>query len=423
MNILLRSAKIISPGSGYHQQVKDILIEKGSISQIGNGLANPKKYQEITGKGLTVSPGWLDLFSFLGDPGFESREDIQTGTKAAAAGGFTAVCCMPNTKPAIHSKSEVEYVLNKAKGNVVDVHPIGAISNKCEGVDITEIYDMQNAGAVAFSDGIGSYVNAGLMLRALLYVKPFNGLVISLPFERSLAKNGLVNEGATSAALGMPGIPALAEELMVARDINLAEYAGSRLHFAYVSTPGSVELIKKAKAKGIQVTCSVSPYSITLDESLLHDYDTNYKVMPPLRGKSDITALLKGLNDGTIDSIASHHIPLEIEYKDVEFDHAGFGMTGLETAYALVNTQAGKKLDTEKLVEKLAIQPRKLLGFEVPTITENTPANMTIFDTELEWTLTDKDIRSRSHNTPLIGTKFTGKVLGVVNNGQVSLNK
>jgi len=422
MNILIRSAKIISPGSGYHHKVKDILIEKGAIAAIGDKLPNGKKYKEITGKGLTVSPGWLDLFAFLGDPGYESSEDIKTGTKAAAAGGFTGVCCMPNTKPAIHSKSEVEYVINKAKGNVVDIYPIGAISYKCEGQDITEIYDMQNAGAVAFSDGILSYVNAGLMLRALLYVKPFNGLIISHPFERSLAKNGLVNEGMMSAALGMPGIPALAEELIVARDINLAEYTGSRIHFAYVSTAGSVDLIRKAKAKGLQVTCSVSPYSITTEDTELEEYDSNLKVMPPLRSKTDIAALLKGLKDGTIDSIASNHIPWEIEAKEVEFDHASFGMTGLETAYALINTIAGNKLDADLLVEKLAIQPRKILGLEATPIEKNTPANITIFDTAKEWVLNEKDIQSRSHNTPFIGTKFTGKVIGVVNNGKVVLN-
>jgi dihydroorotase len=422
MNILIRSARIIDPTSGFHNQVKDILIVKGKIASIGSKLSNDNKYREITGNGLCVSPGWLDMFCFLGDPGYESKEDIQTGTRAAAAGGFTAVCAMPNTKPAIHSKSEVEYVINRSRGNIVDVFPLGAVSYKCEGVDITEIYDMQNAGAIAFTDGIGSSLNAGLMQRALLYVKPFNGVIISHPFERSIAKNGLINEGVVSTSLGVPGIPDLAEELIIARDIYLAEYTNSRLHFAFVSTESSVDLIRKAKARGVQVTCSVSPYNLSLEDNLLEEYDTNLKVMPPLRSKADINALVKGVKDGTIDTIASLHIPQDCESKEVEFDHAEFCMTGLETAFALINTYAGKKLDAEVLTDKLAVQPRKVLGLDIPSIAENIAANITIFDTETEWTFTAKDIRSRSLNTPFVGQKFRGKVLGVINNGQVHIN-
>jgi dihydroorotase len=422
MNILIRSARIIDPASGFHNQVKDILIVKGKIASIGNKLSNSEKYREITGNGLCISPGWLDMFCFLGDPGYESKEDIQTGARAAAAGGFTAVCAMPNTKPALHSKSEIEYVLNRSRGNIVDVYPLGAVSYKCEGVDITEIYDMRNAGAIAFTDGVGSSLNAGLMQRALLYVKPFNGVIISHPFERSIAKNGLINEGPVSTALGVPGIPNLSEELIIARDIYLAEYTNSRLHFAFVSTEGAVDLIRKAKARGVNVTCSVSPYNLSLEDTLMEEYDSNLKVMPPLRTKADINALVKGVKDGTIDTIASMHIPQDCESKDVEFDHAEFGMTGLETAFALVNTYAGKKLDAEVLADKLAVQPRKLLGLDIPAIAENTAANITIFDTETEWTFTSKDIRSRSLNTPFTGQQFKGRVLGVVNNGQVHIN-
>ncbi|MDX2003503.1 MAG: dihydroorotase [Chitinophagales bacterium] len=418
MNIILRSATIIDPSSKYHLQQKDISIIQGRIAAIGNSLPADKNCQEINSPQLCVSPGWLDMFTFQGDPGYESKEDIESGTKAAASGGFTGICAMPNTKPALHSKSEIEYVINKAKDKMVEVYPIGAVSYKCEGNDITEMHDLHQAGAVAFSDGIHSWLNPGLMLRSLLYVKPFDGLIISHPHEYSLAKNGLMNEGVVSTSMGVPGIPNIAEELIVARDIYLAEYSGSKVHFAYISTEGSVELVRQAKKRGVRVSCSVSAYNLAYDDSVLQDYDTNLKVMPPLRSKTDNAALLKGLKDGTIDSISSVHIPQDIESKEVEFDHAEFGMIGLETAFALVNSAIGKKLDLSGLVTALSVQPRKLLGLEIAPLETDAPANLTIFDPSVEWTFTEKDIRSKSSNTPFVGKRLKGKVLGIVNKGQ-----
>ena len=422
MNLFISSAKIIDPTSKHHLQTKDIIIQNGKITGIGKDLKNKENFKEVTSKSLCVSPGWLDMFSYFADPGFEHKEDITTGIRAASAGGFTAVCCMPNTNPALHSKSEIEYVLNKAKGSIVDVMPLGAISRNCEGNDIAEIYDMKQAGAAAFSDGIHSSVSAGLMLRSLLYVKPFNGLVISHPDDKSIRNEGIVNEGKMSTVLGMTGIPPISEEIIVMRDINLAEYSDSRVHFAYVSSAGSLDLIKKAKTRGVKVTCSVSPYNLLLDDSLLSEYDTNYKVLPPLKNKSDQVHLIKGLKDGVIDVISSMHIPQDSESKNVEFDFAEFGMLGLETAYAMVKTALGEKIAEEIIVEKMAINPRKILQLDIPAMEQDAIANLTLFDNQEKWKFTASDIKSKSKNTPFVGHAFVGKVLGIVNHNQLHLN-
>lgn len=422
MDILLKAARIIYPGSKLHGKKQDLLIRRGKLEQVGANIKAPEKATVIKGKDLCVSPGWVDLCSFLGDPGLEHKEDIKTGIKAAASGGFTATCCMPNTYPAIDSKSGVEYVINKAKGEVVDVYPVGAISERCEGKDITEMYDMNQAGAVSFSDGINSGISSGLTLRSLLYVKAFNGFVMLHPNDKSITRNGQVHEGVVSTRLGMQGIPSITEELTIQRDLQLLEYTDSRMHIAYVSAEESVDHIKKAKKQGLRVSCSITPYNLALTDELVADYDSNYKVMPPLRSKNDIKALIKGLKDGTIDTISSFHIPQDTESKDLEFDLADFGMLGFETAYALVNTHAGDKLGQELLVEKLAINPRRILGQELPELAVGEKLNITIFDAAETWTFTKQDIRSRSKNTPFVGTEFKGRVKGVVNNGTAQLN-
>ena len=422
MNLFIRSARIIDPTSKHHLQTRDIVVERGFITKIGSKLKNENGYKEVASPNLSVSPGWVDLFSYFADPGFEYKEDILSGIRAAAAGGFTTVCVMPNTNPALHSKSEVEYVINKSRGSIVDVKPIGAVSRNCEGADITEIYDMHQAGAVAFSDGINSSLSAGLMLRSLLYVKPFGGLVISHPDDHSIRNGGLVNEGVTSTMMGVQGIPAISEELVVMRDLYLAEYTGSRVHFAFVSSTGAVELIRKAKAKGLKVSCSTSPYNLMLEDEAASGFDTNYKVLPPLKTKNEIKGLVKGLQDNTIDTISSMHIPQDVESKKTEFDYAEFGMIGLETAYSVVNTAAGKKLGSERIIDKLSLSPRKILNLPVSSIEKDVKANLTLFDDSAEWTFTEKSIQSKSKNSPFIGKKLTGRVLGVVNNNELHLN-
>ena len=422
MEILLRSARIIDAGSPFHKQVKDILISGNKIKKIGSKLTNTSKAREITSDSLHVSIGWVDMNVFLADPGYEQRETIESGCKAAASGGFTHICCMPNTNPVIQSKSQVEYVLKKSASEVVSVHPVGAMTHNTEGHDLTEMYDMYSSGAIAFSDGLKPSASAGMLERALLYVKAFDGLILSHPEDKSVSKNGVMHEGVVSTKLGLAGAPALAEEIAVNRDIYILEYTGSRLHFLDVSLKKSVELIRSAKKRGLNLTASANAYNLLLDERAVGDYDTNGKTNPPFRAKEDITALLKGITDGTIDTITSAHQPHDEEGKKLEFDKAEFGMIGLETCFAIVNTKLNELAGIEKIVETLSANPRKILGLASPVIKEDAEADLTIFDPGKKWKFGEEDIHSRSRNTPFRGKEFIGKVVGVVNKGKVYLS-
>ncbi len=412
MNWLIKNATILDPQSSHHRQVVDVLISKGKVEKIGKGL-EASKAEVVEADGAFLSPGWLDIGVQTGEPGFEHRETLDSVAAAAARGGFTGLAPYPNTHPVVHSKSEVFYLLRKTSGKLVDFHPIGAISQDCAGTDITEMIDMHHAGAMAFSDGKRSLQHAGLMMRALLYVKSFAGLVMNQPQDETIAGKGQMNEGLTSLNLGMKGMPTMAEEIMVQRDIFLAEYTDSRLHISNVSSARSVELIRQAKAKGVNVTASVAVMNLVFNDEQLVDFDANYKVLPPLRGKEDQQALLDGLKDGTIDLIRTNHVPLEQEVKDLEFPYASFGAIGLETAYAAINVL----LDEEMIVEKLSVAPRKLLGLAVPKVTEGAKANFTLFHPKEEWTLEAKQLKSLSRNSPFLGQKMKGKVLAVFNNG------
>ncbi|SMO47453.1 dihydroorotase [Solitalea koreensis] len=417
MNLLIKSATIVDPNSTFNGQVLDLLIEKGVVVKIGKGIEK-SGVEVYDAAGQYISPGWMDMNVTFGDPGLETKEDVDTGCAAAAAGGFTAVALMPNTNPPLHSKSEIEYVKNRAKGKLVDVLPIGTISQKREGKDISEMFDMTQSGAVAFSDGNKPIQDAGLMMRSLQYASAFGGLIISYAEDAAIADKAKMNEGPTSTLLGMKGIPNLAEELMVARDIYLAEYTGSKLHFTTVSTAGAVSQIKAARKKGLQITADVAAHHLLLDDSVLEGFDSNFKVKPPLRDKKDIKALKDGLKDGTIDAVVSQHTPHEIEFKEVEFEVASYGITGLETVFPLLNMSCEKVLSLEKMVYTLAISPREILGLEVPAISEQSKANLTIFDTDHEWTLSESNIKSRSKNTPFIGKQLKGKAFAVINNNQ-----
>ncbi|MCO4294194.1 dihydroorotase [Solitalea sp. MAHUQ-68] len=421
MKFLIKSATIVDPNSSFNGQVKDILIDKGQITQI-DSVIEAKGAEVYDATGQFVSPGWMDMHVNFGDPGFETKEDLISGCAAAAAGGFTAVAIMPNTNPPMHSKAEIEYIKNRAKGNSVDVYPIGSLSVKREGVDIAELYDMTQSGAVAFSDGNKPVQNAGFMMRSLQYALAFNGLVISYPEDASIAEKAKVNEGITATYLGMKGIPNIAEELMIARDIFLAEYTGGKVHFTTVSTAGGVELIRAARKKGLPITADVAVHHLLLDDSVLMGFDSNYKVKPPLRSQNDIKALKDGLRDGTIDAVVSQHTPHEIEFKDQEFETSAYGISGLETAYAVFNMACEKVLAIEEMVDALAISPREILGLEVPVIELNKPANITVFDPDHQWMLSAENIRSKSKNTPFIGKDLKGKAMAIVNNGQMIIN-
>ncbi len=413
MNLLIKSATIIDPNSPFNQQIVDLLIEKGHISKIAPEIEADAEV--IDGEGKYISPGFFDLNCNIGELGLETKEDLYTGTKAAAAGGFTGIVLMPNTIPPVHSKAEIEYLMNRAKKNLVDVYPLGAISHKREGKDLAEMYDMYLSGAKAFTDGNRPVQDAGLMERALLYAQGFDALVFSYPEDTAIAGKAKVNEGEISTLLGMKGIPSLAEELMIARDLYLAEYTGSQIHFSTISTTRSVELIREAKRKGLEVSCDVAAHHLVLTDEALVGFDSQYKVKPPLRTQDDVDALIDGLIDGTIDAIVSQHTPHEVEFKNVEFEVAEYGIIGLQTALSLV-VMAG--LDVDLIVQKLAIGPREILNIDIPVIREGELANLVLFDTDAEWEYNNKNNRSKSYNSPFMGQNLKGKVLLTFNNNQ-----
>lgn len=351
----------------------------------------------------------------IGDPGLETKEDLQSGTAAAKAGGFTGIAVLPTTKPVVQTKGAVEYILNRAKNNLVDVHPIGAISNDLEGKELAELFDMKNAGAVAFSEGSKAIADDGFMSRALQYALGFEGLLMVYPENKSIAGKAQVNESKNNVLLGMKGIPALAEEMQLARDIYLATYHNAPIHISQISTAGSVALIKKAKKDGLKITCDVAAHQLVFTEDLLNDFDSNYKVKPPLRSKADNKALIAGLKDGTIDAVTSQHRPHEIEFKDVEFEIASYGIIALQTVLPLL-LQAG--LDAGLIAEKLAINPRKLLKLEVPVIGIGATANFVVYHPQQEWEYNVNNNRSKAANSPLLGKTLKGKVQLVYNNKQ-----
>lgn len=420
MDILIRNARIVDPQTSLDGKQMDLLISGGKIAQIAQNIS-AGDVKEIKVKGLHVSPGWLDLGVQTGDPGLEHREDLFTVTKAAAAGGYTGIACYPNTLPVTDSKSGVLYLQQNSRNFPVECLSIGAISEGCNGKDIAELYDMHKAGALAFSDGKNTIQHAGLMMRGLLYVKAFGGLVMNHPHDETLAAGGQMHEGYVSTTLGLRGISALTEAIMVQRDIELAEYADSRVHIVNISTAMSVEKIRKAKKKGVKVTASVPALNLLYDDSVLSDFDSNFKVLPPLRSKKDIKALKAGLKDGTIDLITSNHVPLEEEAKKLEFPYAKFGAIGLETAFAVAYTALKDVLTIDELIGKLSIQPRKLLNLPALSVEEGAKANLSLFTPETEWTVTPGHFYSRSHNTPLIGKELQGMVVGIIRGSKVVL--
>ncbi len=422
MNALIKSAKIVDSHSEFNGQIVDLLIEKGFIAKIGCDLKNPNNVEEIDLKDLHVSAGWFDMRANFCDPGHEYKEDLNSGLKAAAKGGFTGVMVMPDTEPAISTKSGVEYILNKTKENIVEALPAGSLSYQCEGKEIAEMYDMHAAGAIAFTDNKKSVAQSSLLNRAMLYTQSFNGLIINFPNDREISNSGQINEGVVSTELGLKGIPALAEELMVSRDIFLAEYCNSRIHLANITTKKSVELIKAAKKKGIRITADVNSTHLLFEETELLHFDNHFKVTPPLRTQEDIRALIGGLKDGTIDVICSDHTPQDIENKQCEFDHAAFGMLNLQTSFAATNTATQGKLALPDAIAKITSAPRAILGLTKVAITVGAPANLTLFSPTEKWTLRKEDIISKSKNTPFIDKELTGKVYGVINKNQIEMN-
>lgn len=420
MNILIRQAEIIDEQSPYHKQRKNILISHGLIA----GISDQETEADVVieSDDLKVSVGWFDMWCQFGDPGHEYKEDLESGCRAAAAGGFTDVALLPNTNPAVQYKNAVTYLKSRNPIFLTQVHPIGAVSPDIRGEDITEMIDMYEAGAVAFSDGIKPIWNTDILLKTLLYLKKFNGLTIQRPEDKWLNTFGTMNESVYSARLGLKGMPAIAEELIIERDLRLLEYAGSRLHFANISTAGSVEAIRQAKRRGLQVTCDIAAHQIAFDDEDLETFDTNLKVNPPFRGGNDIEALIGGLEDGTIDVVVSSHQPHDEESKKLEFDLAEFGMTGLQTVFPLINSLTDR-IGLDRLINKITYAPRQLLGIAHPLIKENEKACLTAFDPGKKWKFTRQVNQSRSVNTPFLNQELTGKTLATINNNQHWINE
>ena len=416
MNLIIRTARIIEPKNPFHNQIVDVKITNGTIEKIGNQLQNPDNYQEIKIDNLHLSQGWFDTSVSLGEPGFEDRETIQNGLDVAAKSGFTGIALQPNSYPIIDNQSQVHFVQQKAVNSATDLYPIGALTKGSEGKDMAELFDMKNAGAIAFGDYNKNISNANLMKIGLQYVQDFDGLVIAFCQDETIKGNGVANEGIVSTRLGLKGIPNFAEEIILARNLFLLEYTGGKLHIPTLSTAKSVDLIKEAKAKGIQVTCSVAVHHLVLTDEKLEGFDTRYKVTPPLRTEADRKALLAGILDNTIDCITSDHNPLDVENKKMEFDLAKNGTIGLESAFGALQTV----LPLEKIIEKLTFG-KTIFGIESLSIQEGNSANITLFSTEDKWCFSKEAVMSKSKNSAFLGQKMKGKAIGIYNHGKLIL--
>lgn len=411
MNVIIRNAKVIDENSTFHNQTVSLKIKNGTIEAIAASIKEESGYKEIEINGLHVSQGWFDSSISLGEPGFEDRETIKNGLEVAAKSGFTGIALQPNTFPVLDNQSQINFVKQKATNAVTDLFPIGALTKNSEATDLAELFDMKNAGAIAFGDYNKSISNANLLKIALQYVQDFDGLVIAFCQNQNLKGNGVANEGITSTRLGLKGIPSLAEELDVARNLFLLEYTGGKLHIPTVSTAKSVALIKEAKAKGLNVTCSVAVHHLTVTDKKLESFDSRYKVAPPLRTEIDRKTLIKGILNDTIDCITSDHNPIDIEQKKMEFDMAKSGTIGLESAFGALNTV----LPIEVIIKKLTAA-KALFQIENQSIEIGNKANLTFFTTDNNWHFTKENILSKSKNSAFLGQKMKGKVVGVYNN-------
>lgn len=418
MNILIKSATILDSKSEFHNTTQDILIENGVITKIAKTINNSNNYKEIKRTNLHISQGWFDSSVSFGEPGYEERETIENGLKTAASSGFTKVVLNSNTNPVIDSNSDVSFIKSKANKNVVTLLPMGALTMGSKGADLAELFDMHSAGAVAFNDYKKPISNPNLMKIALQYASNFDGLVCSFPQENNIAENGVMNEHITSTKLGLKGIPALAEELQIARDLFLLEYTNGKLHIPTISTATSVALIREAKKKKLNVTCSVAIHNLYFTDAALNDFNTHFKVLPPLRTQTDIDALIEGLKDGTIDMVTSDHNPIDIEQKKIEFDYAEFGTIGLESAFASLQT-----IFTLKKTIDLLTKGASRFGIKNNPISINEKANLTLFNPDIQYRFSKTNIISKSKNAIFENEVLKGTIYGVISNNKIHLNK
>ncbi len=419
MKILIKNTHILNKESKYHNKVNDILIQDGIIQKIANRI-NEKCDYIINAAHTYTSIGWVDIFANFCEPGYEHKETIETGIKVAAAGGYTDVFLIPNLIPSTSSKANVEFLKNTQ--SIVNIHPIGSISNQIAGKELAEMSDMNHAGAIAFSDGLKPIQNVALLLKALQYVKTFDGIIIEISEDSSLAHHGLMNEGIVSTQIGLQGKPSIAEDINTFRNIELLNYTQSKLHLTGVSTKKSIEMIRQAKKKNKNLTCSVTPYHLLYNDSELLNYNSNFKVTPPLRSEEDRKALIKAIQDGTIDCIASHHSPQTFDEKQVEFEYAKNGMITLQTMLSMLRkTEAN--ISIEKWVELLSENPRKIFKLPKPKIETGQTAALTIFSTEGKWNFDKRKNKSQSENSPLFQQELTGKVVATINNHSIFIHE
>ena len=419
MKALLKSLKVVDKQSPWHLQTVDILITEGKIQKIGKNIkAEGVKSYDL--KNCSVSPGFVDMNCSLTEPGFEHRDELSNTLNSASAGGFTDVVLMPSSNPAIQSKSDVEYILNKAQKHIVNAICIGSLTVNREGKEMTEMYDMKRSGAIAFSDADKSIQDAGLMSRVMLYAKGIDSFVINFAEDKNISGKITVNEGVMSTILGMKGNPSLAEELMISRDLFLAEYQNAKVHFTNISSAKSVELIKAAKKKGVKVSADVSIQHLSYDETVLEGFDSNFKLRPPLRTAIDIKALRQGLKDGTIDAISSSHTAIEKEHKDVEFEIAYPGMISLQTLLSQALSIASKNLELGDIIESITAKPREILGLEPKKVDVNTEASLCIYNENEKWVFDEKSNKSKSQNSNLFNQTLTGKVKMIINKNQLT---
>lgn len=415
MNILIKSARIIDPNSPYNNSVKDILIQNGIVSKIEDDIPNGDN-EVITHENLHISPGFFDMRSNLKNPGHEQHETFETGLKAAEKGGFTGLAIMPSTTPIADNRGIIENIIQKGSSNKINLHPIGAVSQKMEGKELAEMFDMKSGGAIAYSDDKKSITSPNLMSRALLYSKNFDGLVMNSPNDKTISGNGQMHEGIESTQLGLVGLPALAEELMVSRDLFLANYNDTKVHIGPISCSNSVTMIKDAKENGIKVTCDIAAHQLHFLDSDLNTFDTNLKVNPPFRTQQHKEDLIEALKNNIIDVISSDHSPWDVEEKQKEFDLAKFGISSLETTFSTALSNLIEIIGLESIIVKISINPRSILKLDIPILKEGFEANFTLYNPSKKWTPTESEWCSKSKNTPFFGKELTGVIYQTLKN-------